>query len=346
MGAYELDYGPDTTPPEVNGASLLDSVTLKIFFSESLEVSSAENESNYSISNNVNIFNASLSGSEVTLQTSVHSLGIYTITVSNVTDLAGNIISQQANSAQYEMSYLPPTELIKLEINDVTASTIPQPDHHPDKTIDNSGYYHGDPDSRWAGDTMPEWLNFDLGVVKNVSRTKLEFYNWHIGRIYDYSIQISLDGTNWTTILSHLSSNTEQWTINDFNTEAARFIKIIFHSSNQNDWAGLWECEIWGYNLTSANTPEIPSENFTLCQNYPNPFNPTTNIQFKISARTKVVLKVFNSIGQEVSELINTYMDKGTYKIEFNALNLTSGIYFYQMIAGEFVDTKKMILLR
>ena len=78
------------TPPIVTGATLLDSVTLVVNFSEALDQTTAEDENNYSITNNINVFNASLSGSKVTLQTSPHSPGSYIVTVVNVEDLAGN----------------------------------------------------------------------------------------------------------------------------------------------------------------------------------------------------------------------------------------------------------------
>jgi len=102
IGAYEYDARPDVTPPDVTGAVLLDSITLKITFSEPLDPSTAQNPNNYSINNGITVVSALLSGSVVTLTTSPHSIGTYTITVSNVKDLAGNIVSPTANSAQYE----------------------------------------------------------------------------------------------------------------------------------------------------------------------------------------------------------------------------------------------------
>lgn len=87
-------------------------------------------------------------------------------------------------------------------------------------------------------------------------------------------------------------------------------------------------------------------ESFELNQNYPNPFNPSTTINYSIPKKSKVVLKVFDVLGREVSILINSEQPQGNYKIEFDASNMTSGVYFYRMQAGEFVKTKKMILLR
>ena len=93
IGAYEYDAGPDLTSPRVTGANLLDSETLVLNFSEALDQATAENENNYSINNNISIFNASLSGTKVTLQTSPHSPGSYVVTVVNVEDVAGNSVT-------------------------------------------------------------------------------------------------------------------------------------------------------------------------------------------------------------------------------------------------------------
>ncbi len=85
---------------------------------------------------------------------------------------------------------------------------------------------------------------------------------------------------------------------------------------------------------------------FSLKQNYPNPFNPSTTIEFALPANQEVSLKVFNMLGQEVATLLNKEMNKGTYNINFDAGNLSSGIYLYQLRAGNFIQTKKMTLLK
>lgn len=100
-------------------------------------------------------------------------------------------------------------------------------------------------------------------------------------------------------------------------------------------------------------TPEIISE-FRLEQNYPNPFNPGTKIKFSvpsvIASATKqsqlVNVKVYDVLGNEISTLVNEEKPAGTYEIEFHSIDLSSGIYFYQLRAGSYTDTKKMILLR
>ena len=91
---------------------------------------------------------------------------------------------------------------------------------------------------------------------------------------------------------------------------------------------------------------EIIQENFSLEQNYPNPFNPSTNINYSIPKQTHVSLKVFDVLGREITTLVNKEQPTGNYEVEFDASNLTSGIYFFRIQTGEFVETKKMILMK
>jgi streptogramin lyase len=91
--------------------------------------------------------------------------------------------------------------------------------------------------------------------------------------------------------------------------------------------------------------PEVPS-GYELSQNYPNPFNPTTVINFSIPNSGLVSIKVFDILGQEVAELINEVKSAGSYKVDFDASNLSSGMYIYRITAGKFNATKKMMLLK
>jgi len=89
----------------------------------------------------------------------------------------------------------------------------------------------------------------------------------------------------------------------------------------------------------------IPTE-YALYQNYPNPFNPTTKIRYQLPKESKVVIKIYNILGSEVLELLNKNKEPGIYEVEFNASNLSSGTYIYKISADNFVQTKKMILLK
>ena len=88
-----------------------------------------------------------------------------------------------------------------------------------------------------------------------------------------------------------------------------------------------------------------PSQ-FSLGQNYPNPFNPTTILKYEISKSSNVKLTIYNVLGQIVKTLVNEEKSPGKYSVSFNAESLSSGIYFYTIKAGDFVKTKKMVLLK
>jgi len=90
---------------------------------------------------------------------------------------------------------------------------------------------------------------------------------------------------------------------------------------------------------------EIPTY-YDLTQNYPNPFNPSTKIIYSVPKSSKVLIKVYDILGNEIETLVNEEKQTGTYEITWYADNLPSGVYFYQLKAGDFIETKKMVLLR
>ena len=97
---------------------------------------------------------------------------------------------------------------------------------------------------------------------------------------------------------------------------------------------------------TGLEDDTVLPEEFKLFQNYPNPFNPKTFISYQLLVHSYVSLKVYDVLGKEVATLINEEKPAGTYEINWDAENLPSGVYFYQIQAGSFIDTKKMILLK
>ncbi len=98
---------------------------------------------------------------------------------------------------------------------------------------------------------------------------------------------------------------------------------------------------------TGEHTDEISVPNtLVLHQNYPNPFNPSTTIRYELPRRSQVILKIFNLLGQEVATLVNEQKGAGRYQARWDASRFSSSIYFYRLNAGEFVETKKLILLR
>ncbi|MDP4197018.1 MAG: T9SS type A sorting domain-containing protein [Bacteroidota bacterium] len=98
--------------------------------------------------------------------------------------------------------------------------------------------------------------------------------------------------------------------------------------------------------ITDVQNPKPTAHEFSLSQNYPNPFNPRTSIKFSIPKRAYVNLSIYNSMGQEVANLVSQDMNAGAYSTEWNALGFASGIYFYRIIADNFSETKKLLLLK
>lgn len=99
---------------------------------------------------------------------------------------------------------------------------------------------------------------------------------------------------------------------------------------------------VTGINIVSSEIPEA----FSLSQNYPNPFNPATKIRFSLPSTSYTKLVVYNLLGAEVAELFNSELQPGTYETVWNAEEYASGIYFYKLTANDFVETKKMVLMK
>ena len=99
--------------------------------------------------------------------------------------------------------------------------------------------------------------------------------------------------------------------------------------------------------LTDINSFESSlSTEIILHPNYPNPFNPSTTISFKLPIESNVSLVVYDQLGQEITELIDRKLKAGYHEIDFKNISLSSGIYFYRIKAGDYVKTKKMILMK
>jgi len=96
--------------------------------------------------------------------------------------------------------------------------------------------------------------------------------------------------------------------------------------------------------LLSSGNGEFKAQ--SLLENYPNPFNPTTTIGYVLQEKSSAKLTVLNALGEEVAVLVNEEQDKGYHKVEFDGSKLSSGVYFYKLVAKDFVSTKKMMLVR
>ena len=247
--------GGDVIPPELIGVQTVESDQVVLDFSEPLDSASVVNPGNYLISDQIQVLNAELSTSQerITLTTDQQVLNhIYTIAVNNLTDTAGNVISSQANSLFYKLLDIGSIGYIEHLINDVNASATTDTNTSPAKTLD--GLVNGDPDpnSRWAAQILPQWIQYDLGATEPVGLIAVSFYQWNAGRIYQYSIETSDDLVQWNEVVSNASSSSQEWTLNEFTNLSARYVRIVCLSNNQGDWAGVWEARIFEPNNTTA----------------------------------------------------------------------------------------------
>jgi len=191
----------------------------------------------------------------------------------------------------------------------------------PCETINPVYWFSGDPESQYG------WLTdipTDHRMQVHTGPFSLE-ENKPITIIVGYTIGHGSDHLNSVTVGKEVSAFVHQ-----------------FYQSN------------FDYNILPVEEQEnLIVDEFKLYQNYPNPFNPSTTIKFTIpgnvilsGAKNLVILKVYDVLGSEVSILVNEEKPAGSYNVEFNASSLPSGVYFYQLKAGSFIESKKMILLK
>ena len=124
---------------------------------------------------------------------------------------------------------------------------------------------------------------------------------------------------------------------------------FVNYASSFDVWSGdayVWVLEIQSQTGIKDELTNSPN-GFVLKQNYPNPFNPSTSIQYALNSTQFVTLKVYDALGNEVATLVNEEKEEGVYQVEFSANSgSASSIYFYRLQAGNFSETKKMVLMK
>ncbi len=157
-----------------------------------------------------------------------------------------------------------------------------------------------------------------------------------------FEIEKSTDGQNFYKIgfVKGAGTTTETQDYSYFDKLNVSGQATFYYRLKQMDFDGASQ-----YSNTLTVIYDMP-RNFTLSQNYPNPFNPATTINYSVAKETNVSIKVYDLMGREVATLVNEKKEPGNYEVNFNALNLASGIYFYRMNAGAFTSVKKMSVLK
>jgi hypothetical protein len=201
-----------------------------------------------------------------------------------------------------------------------------------------------------TGDSLSFWM-----LIGSTPEIDAYLDTMQVWTMYDQNSSLSYN--KLATIKSNDSAGvplaTNTWTLHkfDLSSYAGQKICIGFRYYMDTDVDGLW-CnidEVFIGNHASVGISQIGTnvpKKYSLSQNYPNPFNPTTKIKFDVPKNGNVTLEVFNNLGQLVSTLHNGYTKAGYYETSFDGIKLTSGMYFYRITSNDFVETKKMILVK
>jgi photosystem II stability/assembly factor-like uncharacterized protein len=234
----------------------------------------------------------------------------------------------------------------------------------------------------WMG-TNANYLMYSSNLGVNWSQQTTTFTNqyavWfnnaNVGLCAYNALNVTTNsGTNWSALTSPLTANAggitglgSEWWV------APQSTAVYFSGNNGSTWATQYTAPdgafyhitysrtgntVWGVRsngkISRYGTPltgitpvtvNVP-DNYSMLQNYPNPFNPVTKIEFAIPKSGLVLLKVYDLLGREVASLVNAEKNAGSYIVDFDASNLTSGIYFYKLEVNGYTDVKKMTILK
>jgi hypothetical protein len=194
------------------------------------------------------------------------------------------------------------------------------------------------------------------GVMKSYDKGT----NWQSAHLYPITIETLLPVSDsalyagtFTFGAYYSEDNGETWTqkSSGLTTSNSNIILSMLIYMDNHLYAGTGGAGIFRSKnvITSINdeenTDKIPT-GYSLMQNYPNPFNPTTTIEFSIPHLGFVTLKIYNALGEVVITLVSENLTAGSYKFDWHATNLSSGVYYYQLKTGDFIQTRKMILMR
>ena len=186
----------------------------------------------------------------------------------------------------------------------------------------------------------------------NPNENNMMWENGHGGGHMDFgnNIKIQLHFTDAQLNAYGMNKNNIQAKLWDDQTNSWKSVASTINT--QNNTVSFSSSTVSGFVALSGSTvtaveitESLPTE-FVLNQNYPNPFNPSTTISYKLSSNGNVSLKVYDILGNEVTTLMNGFQNAGSYKISFDASRIASGVYFYKLQTSNFVQVRKMMLLK
>jgi hypothetical protein len=214
-------------------------------------------------------------------------------------------------------------------------------------TYDANGSMLSDLVENWSNSQWVNVIRYTYTYDANGNMLTKLGENWSNGQWVNFTLQTySYDAqANLTSFWNYVWLNAT-WTPMDIEGRSGFVVT---------DGAGNNYGPYWGYNFTftrklivtgvASQGGNVPA-NCSLLQNYPNPFNPSTTIRYQLPTRSYVTLKVYDVLGREVAMLVNSIEEPGRKSVQFEADKLATGVYFYQLRAGTFVSTRKMLMLR
>lgn len=222
-------------------------------------------------------------------------------------------------------------------------------------------YYTSNAGANWSVQTHGStniigiWLNGSTGIAtgSGIFRTTNGGANWQgiTNPSAGYQLPVAGFGPNFwmvskgSVFIHSTTNNGDSW--NTYSS-TPQFTDIACSRSGNRIWISATSQYVLKYTGdvgVQQVSSSIPSE-FSLSQNYPNPFNPETKFEFRIAEAEFVKLSIYNTAGMEVATLQNGPLKPGVYKAEWNASGYPSGVYFYTIDAGKYMETKKMILIK
>jgi len=270
---------------------------------------------------------------------SIQAQDIYTVSVDSTTYIFGrtvNVVNWKLNDTLLESNFLEIVNDTVYTRGDKEPGQQPQPLNHihsplfPQVGMQWDGFFDGP-------------STYEVVDYQQISVPAGSF------NAYIYEISDSITGTHKATLT--FAANVGGLSMMIFNSDT---FSVVLNSYSLLGGYGVYPLHIgneWemmeGTYVTDINEINISNLNtFLLAQNYPNPFNPVTTIKYQIPKISFVTLKIYDVLGNEITTLVNQEKPSGRYEVEFDALALPSGIYFYKLQAGSFVQTKKMVLMK
>jgi hypothetical protein len=259
-------------------------------------------------------------------------------------------------------------------VTSILPSTRDLPDIPPSGVVGPSSMFRVDVDTT----IFPDYFNFKVEITSgewaywidsmrippvamiSINPTELDFGEVAMGSSATNTFTITNYGDE-NLVISNITSSEPVFTVNLTSAvilpDSSQEVEVTFTPTGALSFNGKIEIThnaagspdsvvVIGEGVIVGVEDELKPLTFSLEQNYPNPFNPSTTIKYSIPEASKVILKLYNLLGEEVATLVNEEKVAGYYMVEFNAVNLPSGVYFYRIQAGHFVQTRKMILMK